>query len=497
MFRLYRLILFTVISSSLFGRALSLEEAKVCNPEIKRLIECASGDEKEWVDLLLQYMPTIDLVTLNADSFLLDFKALQINLDSLPWTKVIPQELFQHFVLPYRVSQEPLEYFRFHYGRELFERVRDCSDLKSAVLSVNAWAYEQMKYEPTSRWDQSAGQTIRRGIGRCEEMAILFIKACRSVGIPTRMVSSPWWPFTNSNHAWVEVWTQDGWHYLGGAEMTALDNTWFRKAVRRTAIIKGVTWGEFTKSKKMVYYKGDEYTVLNLTSNYSDTTGLSITVMDTDGAPVESADVWISVFNYSSLRSVAHKYTDESGKTHFVVGKCDLFISSGEDSLWNFDILRFSDGNITSSLSLVLGITSIPDTSFWLRVKVKDDVPGDTTYKPPELSYALHDLHQERLTAVNPEILKELPDTSLEYRLLKNLNRSRGNRETLMNFWRKYEEEPELLLSLWDVMHTKDLVAVDSSTMQKIIDLSKDRREYFDNYEYPDSLFFKYVANPR
>ncbi|MCK4256739.1 hypothetical protein KAX35_07615, partial [candidate division WOR-3 bacterium] len=71
MLRINILMLFTVFSSSLFGRALSLEEAKVCNPEVERLIECASGDEKEWVDSLLQYMPTIDLVTLNADSFLL------------------------------------------------------------------------------------------------------------------------------------------------------------------------------------------------------------------------------------------------------------------------------------------------------------------------------------------------------------------------------------------------------------------------------------------
>ncbi|MCK4595618.1 transglutaminase domain-containing protein, partial [candidate division WOR-3 bacterium] len=229
MLRINILMLLTVLSSSLFGRALSLEEAKVRNPEVKRLIEFSDGDEKEWVDSLLQYMPTIDLVTLNADSFLLDLKALHSNLDSLSWVKEIPQEFFDHYVLPYRVSQEPLEYFRFHYGRELFKRVQDCSDLKSAALSINEWTYEQMKYEPTSRWDQSAEQTIRRGIGRCEEMAILFIKACRSVGIPTRMVSSPWWPFTNSNHAWVEVWTQDGWHFLGGAEMTALDNTWFRK----------------------------------------------------------------------------------------------------------------------------------------------------------------------------------------------------------------------------------------------------------------------------
>ena len=495
--RINTLLLSVLLTSSLQGRALSLQEAKLRNPEVKRLLKEATGDEKEWVEWLLRDMPTIDLITLDADSFLLDLKALHTNLDSLPWGKTIPQEIFQRYVLPYRVSQEPLEYFRLHYRRELYGRVRDCPDVKSAALSINEWAYEQMKYEPTSRWDQSAEVTIKRGIGRCEEMSILFMKACRAVGIPVRMVSTPYWPFTNSNHAWVEVRTEDKWHFLGGAEMTPLDGAWFRESVRRTAIVKGIAWGEFLPKDEIVYYKGNGYTVLNLTPNYGDTTGLSVTVRNSNGAPVESANIWVSVFNYSSIRRVAHKYTDDSGKAHIVVGKCDLFVSCGKDSLWDYEMVRLTDTNSTTRVLFTLKRTTIPDTSFWLRVKGKETVPRDTTYKPLESSYAIHDLRQAQLTAVDPEVLEELPDSSFETRLLKNLNRSRGNRETLLKFWRGYEENRDLLLSLWDVMHTKDLIASDSSLMQEIIDASIKRRRCFDYYGFPDSLFFEYVANPR
>ncbi|PIP11683.1 MAG: hypothetical protein COX49_09790 [bacterium (Candidatus Stahlbacteria) CG23_combo_of_CG06-09_8_20_14_all_40_9] len=393
-------------------------------------------------------MPTIDLISINADSFLLDLKALHTNLDSLPWRKEIPQEIFQRYILPYRVSQEPSEYFRLHYGRKLYERVKDCPDIKTAALSINEWAYEQMKYEPTSGWDQSAEATIKRGIGRCEEMAILFIKACRAVGIPAREVSTPYWPFTNSNHAWVEVWTKDGWHFLGGAEMTPLDHTWFKDGVCRTAIIKSIVWGEFVPENEIIYSKGEGYTILNLTPNYSDTTGLFILVKDSNGVPVESADVWISVFNYSSLRRVAHKYTDSSGKAHIIAGKCDLFVSCGKDSLWNFEIVRFADTNSTIQLSLTLERATIPDTSFWLKVKEKGTFLRNTTYKPPESSYMHHDLHQAQLIAVQPELLEELPENSLETRFLKNINRSRGNRETILKFWRLYEKDRDFLLSL-------------------------------------------------
>lgn len=80
---------------------------------------------------------------------------------------------------------------------------------------------------------------------------------------------------------------------------------------------------------------------------------------------------------------------------------------------------------------------------------------------------------------------------------MKNLNRSRGNRETILKFWRLYKEDRNFLLSLWDAMHTKDLIAADSVLMQEIIDASLRRRRHFDYYRFPDSLFFEYVANPR
>ncbi len=493
--RIY-LIIF-LISSSIQGRALSTMEAGMCNPDVELLLNLPPCDEREWVEWLLRDMPTIDLMSINADSFLLDLKALKSNLDSLPWTGLIPEDIFIHYVLPYRVSQEPLEYFRLHYGRELYERVKDCPCMKSAALAVNEWAYEKMKYEPTERWDQSAEITIKRGIGRCEEMAILYIKACRLVGIPTRNVWTPYWPFTNSNHAWVEVWAQDGWHFIGAAEMTSLNDAWFRNAVRRAAIIKGIVWGDVAGGDEIIYSRGDGFTVLNLTPDYTDTIGLFVTVRDFYGMPVESADVWVSVFNYSSIRGVAHKYTDESGKAHITMGKADLLVSSGKDSLWDFDIVRFSEDIQKKELVFTLGNGMVPDTSFWLGVKEKEAMSRDTSYRAPEISRVIHNLNQERLKTIDEEVLGIFCDTSSEFRLLEILNRSRGNRETLIKLFKYYREKQDFLLSLWDVMHTKDLIAVDTITMRQIIEESIRRQKLFHNYGFPDSLFFEYVANPR
>ncbi len=489
-------MVFGGIVSGVYGRAISLSEAKKRNPQVTKLLKKSRGRVRKWVKFLLEDMPTIDLVSLNADSMLADLYALDSVLDSVPWADEVPEDYFYTYVLPYRVSQEPIEYFRKNHWHELWERVKSCGDdMKCAVYRLNEWAYEEMKYEPTSRWDQTAEQTLVRGIGRCEEMAILFIKACRAMGIPARDAYTPYWPFTNSNHAWVEVWTGDRWHFVGGAEVTPLDNAWFDKASKRAAIIKGIAWGELDSADVPIYYAKNGFTVLNLTPLYSDTTGLTVEVLDQNSAPVESADVWISVFNFSSLRAVAHHYTGKDGKAHFVLGKAGLFVSAGRDSLWNYAILPLIPGNTTYQITLKLSRTDIPDTAFWLRVVKEVKVEKDTSYKPDQIVYCRHNLKQERLTACPKEIMSILPDSSDETRLLSALNRGRGNREAMIAFWKAHPDQHEDILNLWEAMATKDLLLPDSAGWEKLWSQVEELRSRAGNL--PDSIFWNYVANPR
>jgi len=57
--------------------------------------------------------------------------------------------------------------------------------------------------------------------------------ALRSVGIPARIAAIAMWSDGSGNHTWVEVW--DGkWHYIGAAEQTPLDHTWFSLKACRT-----------------------------------------------------------------------------------------------------------------------------------------------------------------------------------------------------------------------------------------------------------------------
>jgi len=44
----------------------------------------------------------------------------------------------------------------------------------------------------------------------------------RAVGIPARQVYTPRWAHTDDNHAWIEVWTGDRWHFMGACEPEAV-----------------------------------------------------------------------------------------------------------------------------------------------------------------------------------------------------------------------------------------------------------------------------------
>ena len=107
--------------------------------------------------------------------------------------------------------------------------------MTEAALEIGRLTREWATYKASSRRDQGPLTTMERGIGRCEEEMILTICALRSVGIPVRSCSAPWWTTGNSNHAWVEVYVgrDEGWHYMESCDASAcLDRTWFTERAK-------------------------------------------------------------------------------------------------------------------------------------------------------------------------------------------------------------------------------------------------------------------------
>lgn len=471
------------------------EKAGDNREEVKKLIEEAEKKGyEEWAEFLLSSMSDVDLVNLKSEDFISYFEALDKNLKRVAWKSKIDDFLFFHHILPHRVSQEPLENFTAIYVDSLYDLIHDTKDMREAVLRINEWVFTRMKYEPTMRWDQNALTTIRRGFGRCEEMAILCMKALRTVSIPARKVYSPWWPFTNSNHAWVEVWVDGKWYAIGGGEPTDLDNAWFGTASKRAAIILGVIYGEIEAGEEIVYKKKEGFTVINTTPNYSDVTELSIQVQASH-SPIESVSVAICVYNYSSLPPVGLKKTDKDGFVKFVVGKTDLFVYASKDSLIGYNLWKPSSEEI-DTIVIEIAKKEIPDTSFWIYTRRIEKETKEPRYKPNRDSLKLlQNQHFCKINIVDSSIASILDEKG--QKLVNIFYNAKGGAKSLLAFYKGLSDiQKEIFIDYFNSLYAKDIVSYDTTDLKGELQAVLKSKE-FAKVDIPDSILEEYLISDR
>ncbi len=68
--------------------------------------------------------------------------------------------------------------------------------------------------------------SIRTGMASCTGLSILLADACRSIGIPARLVGC-FWAKKPGNHTWVEIWSDGVWYPLGAFEDAPPEKLWF------------------------------------------------------------------------------------------------------------------------------------------------------------------------------------------------------------------------------------------------------------------------------
>ena len=249
-----------------------------------------SEAERQSMTFLYAYMTVGDITDYSGEFYLSSVKASLRTRESMPWGSLIPDDVWRHFVLPVRVNNENLDNARIELGRILAPRVKGLT-MEQAALEVNHWCHEKVTYEPSDARTSAPLSTVRSAIGRCGEESTLLVSALRSVGIPARQVYTPRWAHTDDNHAWVEVWVDGRWHFLGACEPEpVLDLGWFNAPASR---------GLLMHTKVPGYYEGPEevmrrtanFTEINVIDNYAAAARSEAYVVDENGVAVEGACV--------------------------------------------------------------------------------------------------------------------------------------------------------------------------------------------------------------
>ena len=173
-----------------------------------------NADEQLAMKFLYSYMPLPDMTDYSVDFYKMNVDYALRTRKEMAWGSKVPDREFYHFVLPVRINNENLDESRRVFFEELKERVKGMS-MRDAALEVNHWCHEKVTYRPSDSRTSSPLASVKTAFGRCGEESTFGVAAMRAVGIPARQVYTPRWAHTDDNHAWVEVWIDGEWQFLG------------------------------------------------------------------------------------------------------------------------------------------------------------------------------------------------------------------------------------------------------------------------------------------
>lgn len=248
--------------------------------EIARAAREVPVAQREGLVFLLDNMPERDLRTLSAPLLLENISLAYAALAKAPWRDQVPKEIFLNDILPYASINEKRDDWRNILREKCLPLVEDCRTPAEAAQRINQKLFKltNVRYSTErKKADQSPLETMESGIATCTGLSVLLIDACRSVGVPARIVGTPLWTNLRGNHTWVEIWDGD-WHFTGAAEPDAkgLDRGWFKhdaSQARKDLPLHAIYASSFRKTGltfPMVWAPDVQWvSAVNVTDNYT------------------------------------------------------------------------------------------------------------------------------------------------------------------------------------------------------------------------------------
>lgn len=335
------------------------------------LLAGCKSPEQRYTEFLYSYMPLPDSLGYSPEYWQANVrKTLEVR-ERMKWG--VSEREFRHFVLPLRVNNENLDDFRTVYADSLCARVQGMS-MADAALEINHWCHERATYTPSDGRTLGPMSLIRSGLGRCGEESVLAVSALRAAGIPARQVYTPRWAHTDDNHAWVEVFVDGSWHFMGACEPEpVLDMGWFNSSVSRAMLLHTKVFGAYDGPEDVIS-RNEVFTEINCIRNYIPYHRSTVRVLDSEGRPVAGARVEFKIYNYAEYYTVACYESDAEGYASLDTGIGDVVVWASRGDDWGLSVVR-GEGTV------VLDKKTGGEYSFQLEVvpPVEDPLPSAAT----------------------------------------------------------------------------------------------------------------------
>lgn len=456
------------------------------------------NEEKEALIFLYAYMPLSDWADYDEDFYIKNIKVSFSAREELVWVKNIPDQIYRHFVLPIRVNNENLDTSRIVFYNELKGRVKNLN-MYQAALEVNHWCHEKVTYRGSDARTSSPLCTMKKAIGRCGEESTFTVAAMRAVGIPARQCYTPRWAHSDDNHAWVEVWIDGNWHFLGACEPEPeLNLGWFAAPVKRAMMVNTFVFGDYTGTEEILE-KGDKYTKINLLANYAPVKKVFVKTLNNKNIPLNDITVEFQLYNYAEFYPIAVKKTNSEGIVSLTSGYGDLLIwAYNNDGFFNFKKISVEN---TDTLTLFVDKNTNLDSVYLLDFH--PPIARDVNIKVSEAQKEFHNKRLSHEDSIRKAYEQSFIDqkTSKKFAMDNNypiektieiLHKSRGNWEEIIKILEKTpKNKRDLAILILESVAEKDLHDITCNVFFDHLYNSN-----FDNNL--DTIFnINYIFNPR
>ncbi|GMQ56566.1 hypothetical protein AN1V17_09590 [Vallitalea sediminicola] len=464
------------------------------------LMQEMNESEQECMKFLYEFMPLSDIADYDPDLFLKFVRHSLWVKENMHWDKTIDNNDFLNYVLQFRVNNEHLEFYSSVLYEELAPRIQGMT-MEEAAIEVNYWCFEKATYQATNSRTGSPFTVIKNAFGRCGEESTFVVAALRSVGIPARQCYTPRWSHCDDNHAWVEVFTEKGWQFLGACEPEiGLNRGWFRLPASKAMLIHSRVLSNRC-SEEVITKQTSRMTEINVLNRYAKTKKIMISIKDENNCPVQGAVVRFEVVNYCEFYPIAQLETDSKGNVSFVTGLGDLMIYAYKGNSFVYDKLDVTNEDhmvltLKKEMDMVTGVEE------WTLIPPKGGVEEEQSLTKEENSEqkrrnekAIEQRKAFEETFFNETSSKERAKkfSCLNEEISDCLIKARGNYKEILTFLDENSKEKLYWkVKLLSALPQKDLTDTLAVDLEEHFIYSM---KYQENLE--EDIFIDHVMNPR
>lgn len=467
-----------------------------CVNDTNRLLR-GEGEDTCLLRFLYAFMPASDRLTYDASLFMQFVQHGIFLRENYDWCGSLPDEIFFNYVLHYRVNNENIEFCRSIFHDELSERIKGLS-AEEAVLEVNYWCLEKVTYRSTNSRTVSPLTAVKSAYGRCGEESVFAVSALRSVGIPARQCYTPRWAHCDDNHAWVEVYVDGMWRYMGACEPEeALDRGWFSYPATKAMLVHTRQFSTLpvTAPDELLCVKNG-VTEINVTSRYAKTVLLTVKVHN---AP-EGTVVRFELCNVGELFPLAELPLD-NGTASVTLGKGSVHLHITDRRKYISELLDLSEcgGEYVKILDFESSVDFETESKAMIFSPPKghavNPVPGSEEKNKKTESANLIRANFETgflNSETGSSFAKNLTcDESVCREIVTVLAESKANYPEIMSFLNT-SGDLDLKCSLLLSLEPKDLADITAEVLLDHLSFSKPYKNQFER-----DIFVKYVMCPR